>query len=160
MDLSKVKWVLIAVLVFGGFWLVTEGGINYMHKKFTADEPGTDAAIDERNEAGLTRLGAFLMMTFRYQKADEVFQNALDLFPDGVNADYNYFRQARCAEKAYDFKRAVQIMEDLMDWSASDNDPRIPTNDELRLRADKLIEMHDLGEISPRKRDDKNRRLL
>lgn len=150
MDLSKVKWVVLAVVVIGGIFLVTEPGVNYMIGRFSATTSGADAKRDELNEAGLSRVGTFLMMTGRYAKADEVFDLAYEKFPNGVNADYNYFRQARCAEKKKDFERAVRILEDLIAANAHSKDPRIPESDALRLRADKLIETHELGEIKPR----------
>jgi hypothetical protein len=157
MDLSKVKWVVIAIVVLGSIWLVTSPGINYMIGRFTAHEVGADPKRDVFDEAGLTRVGTFLMMTGRYASADSVFDTSLDRYPDGKNANYNYFRQARCAEKAKDPRRAVIILEDLIDMNAHADDERIPENDALRLRADKIIELNELGEIRPK---DAPRKLL
>ena len=51
MDLSRLKWPLIVALVVGVGWLLSEGGVNHMHKKFTSVAPGQDANADEMNEA-------------------------------------------------------------------------------------------------------------
>lgn len=150
MDLSKVKWIVIFVLAMGSIWLITEPGVNYMIGRFSAQEAGSDPSRDTINEAGLTRVGTFLMMTFRYEKADEVFELALERYPEGKNAEYNYFRQARAAEKMKDYRRAVNILEDIIADDGHSIDPRIPESDALRLRADKLIETHELGEIRPK----------
>jgi tetratricopeptide (TPR) repeat protein len=147
MDLSKFKWPLIIAAVAGAIWLITDPGVNYMYNKFTADEPGADAKRDEMNEAGLSRLGGFLLMTFRYERAGQVFNAALERYPQGKNALYNYYRTAKCEEKQGNYAKCVTILQDLRDQDASSKDDRVPTADVLQLRIDKLVEVHELGEI-------------
>ena len=45
MDLSKVKWVVIAAVVLGVGWLVTEGGVNWAYDRATAGTPGEDEML-------------------------------------------------------------------------------------------------------------------
>jgi hypothetical protein len=50
----------------------------------------------------------------------------------------------KCAEKLEDYRKAVDILEELMDANASSIDSRVPENDNLKLRSEKLIELHEL----------------
>lgn len=147
MDLSKFKWPIIIAVVAGAIWLVTDPGVDYMYNKFTQGEPGQDAAKDEANEAGLSRLGGFLMQTFRYAKAQMVLEKDLEMFPQGKNALYNDYRLAKCVEKQGDYARCVRILQELRDMEASGQDERIPNRDVLQLRIDKLVEVNELGEV-------------
>jgi tetratricopeptide (TPR) repeat protein len=151
MDLSRLKWPLIILIVFGGGWLVSEGGVSFMHNKFAAPITSTDEAEiakkEEFNEAGLSRLGGFLLKTLRYKKAEAVFLDAVELYPNGKHFYYNWYRLAKCAEKRGDYATARNILEDLMAEDAHSVEKDVPPYDALRLRADKLIETHELGEI-------------
>ena len=147
MDLSRLKWPIIIIVVVGLGWLLTSPGINFMHKKFTAAQPGADPKVDQANEAGLTNLAGFLIKTFRYKKAGAVLDDALRLYPEGANAWYNLYRKAKCEEKAGRYQEAVNILKDLMDQNANAQDSRVPSADVLKLRRDKLLETHNLGEI-------------
>ena len=147
MDLSRLKWPLIVALVVGVGWLLSEGGVNYMHKKFTSVAPGQDLNADKMNEEGLTRLGNFLLKTFRWEKALRVLEDAVRIYPDGDNALYNEYRMAKCAEKLGDYGRSVDILGHLVDIEASTVDVRVPSNNHLNLRRTKLMETHQLGEI-------------
>ena len=89
MDLSGLKWPIIIVVVVGVGWLLSSGGTNYMYKNFTTAEVGADPARDKTDEAGLSRLGGFMLKTFRYEKAEEVFATAVSRYPDGANVWYN-----------------------------------------------------------------------
>jgi len=147
MDLSKLKWPIVIAVVLGLGWLMTSPGIDYLHRKFTRD-PGDDLNKAEMNEAGLSRLGGFLLMTFRYEKAQAVLEDALDLYPDGKNYYFNYFRLARVKENLGDYQAACDILKDLMDSKAHYNfDQRVPNNDVLSLRRNRLLETHELGVI-------------
>ena len=147
MDLGQLKWPLIAVIVILGAWLISDPGVNYMYNRFTREAPGVDAERDKANEAGLSRLGGFLLKTFRYERAQDVFQRSLQLFPEGENALYNHYRLAKCAEKLNNPQEAIRILRELRDIDAHSMDERVPDGDTLKLRADKLMEMYDLGEI-------------
>lgn len=144
MDLSFLKWpIIIGVVVLIG-WLGSSGGVNYMFTKFTADTPGTDAQKDEVNEAGLTRLGGYCLMLFKYDKAMSIFETAISRYPQGKNVWYNKYRMVKCAEKLNQNDKAVAIMKELMATNASQQDNRVPDNDNLRLRSEKLIEVNEL----------------
>ncbi|HOJ33579.1 MAG TPA: tetratricopeptide repeat protein [Candidatus Hydrogenedentes bacterium] len=146
MDLSRVKWVALAALVVLLGWLFTEPGISYLHRKFTSD-PGGDPKQAELNELGLSRLGGFLLRTLRYEWAERVFEDALRLYPDGKNSRYVLYRLAKVKEKRGDYRAAVAILERLMYENAHAIDDRVPNNDVLNLRRNKLVETHELGTV-------------
>jgi len=73
-----------------------------------------------------------------------VYETAISRYPDGKNVWYNKYQMARCADKLSDYRKEVNILRELMDANAHSIDERVPVNDNLRLRADKLVEMHEL----------------
>lgn len=150
MDLSKLKWVLIAAVVIGGGWLVTEGGINWVFKNATEDTPGADPERDKTDEATLSRYGGFLLSTFRYERAKTFYQAAINRYPDGENLWWNYYQMARCEEKLYDYQSAADILHMLWLEDADQYDKRVPGKPALRLRLDTLIEMHELDSYDRR----------
>ncbi|MCC6699291.1 MAG: hypothetical protein IT365_26940 [Candidatus Hydrogenedentes bacterium] len=148
MDLSGLKWPLIILVVVVAVWLVSEGGVNFMFSKFTATPVDQqDEQTRVAYEAGLSRLGGFLIKTFRYEKAEEVFSAALDRYPEGKNALFNEYRYAKCIEKQGDYKGCVAILIRLRDMQAHVYDERVPDTDVLNLRLNKLAETHNIGEI-------------
>ena len=150
MDLSKLKWVVIAAVVIGGGWLVTEGGVNWVFSNATKEAPGADADKDKVDESTLSRYGGFLLMTFRYEKSKKFYQAAIDRYPDGENLWWNYFQMARCEEKLYNYKRAADILNMLYTEDADQFDERVPDMATLKLRLDKLVEMNDLPRYDER----------
>jgi len=144
MDLSFLKWPVVILVVAGLIWLGSSAGVNFMYNKFTASEPGLDPKVDARSEAGLSRLGAFLIATFRYGWAQDVLQETITRYPDGENYWFNLYRIGRCKQKLGDYKGAVQIYEQLISNNAWEMNSDIPGYAKLRLRADKLIETHQL----------------
>ncbi|HQH52842.1 MAG TPA: hypothetical protein PKY01_10490 [Candidatus Hydrogenedentes bacterium] len=149
MDLSRFKWPIIILIVIGVFWLLSSPGINFLHKKFTSVKPGEDAKVDKATEAGLSRLGGFLIKTFRYEKGYEVLTDACNMYPEGVGANYwyNQYRMAKCLEKMDRVREALQILDFLYANDIHAVDERVPPQDVLKLRLDKLQEIHGLGEI-------------
>jgi hypothetical protein len=146
MDLSKVKWVFIAAIVIGGGWLVTEGGINWAYNRATATAPGEDEAKDKVSETTLSRYGGFLLTTFRYEKARKFYNEAITRFPGGANAYYNRYQLARCEDKLGNFQNETDLLYSLWEIEAHQYDARVPNNDELKLRIQKLVEVHELGD--------------
>ena len=147
MDLSRFKWPVIILLVIGVFWLFSSAGINFMHNKFTKVTPGQDAKVDKATEAGLSRLGGFLIKTFRYEKGLGVLTDACTMYPEGANYWYNQYRMAKCLEKMDRVDEALQILDTLHANDIHTVDDRVPPADVLKLRIDKLQEVHGLGEI-------------
>lgn len=144
MDLSFLKWpVIIGVIALVG-WLGTSGGVNFMYGKFTGDTPGVDAQKDATNESGLSQLAEYCIVLFQYDKAMSILETAVTRYPNGKNVWHNKYRMVKCAEKQENYQRAVDLMHELMAANASTIDSRIPTNDNLKLRSEKLIEMHEL----------------
>ena len=147
MDLSRFKWPIIILVVIGVFWLFSSAGINFMHKKFTSVTPGQDAKVDQANEKGLSTLGGFLIKTFRYEKGFEVLTDASTMYPQGANFWYNQYRMAKCLEKMDRISEALAILDQLHADNIHALDDRVPSQDVLKLRIDKLQEVHGLGEI-------------
>ena len=148
MDLSGLKWPLIILVVALAIWLVSEGGVNFMFSKFTATD--VEQQSEETRvayEAGLSRLGGFLLFTFRYDKAKEVIETTLERYPEGKNVLHNQYRLAKCLEKEGDYKGSVNILVELRDMQAHVYDERVPDTDVLNLRLNKLAETHNIAEI-------------
>ena len=114
MDLSKLKWAVIILIVVGGGWLATEGGVNWAFSRATSGTPGESESADKINEATLTRYGGFLLATFRCENRLENYQSEADL------------------------------LYSLYEIDADQYDERIPGVDELQLRIQKLVEVHQL----------------
>ena len=144
MDLSRLKWPLIIFIVAAIGWLGTAGGVSWMENKFSQGTPGANAEQDAANEMGLSRLGGFLLKTFRYARAEEVFQKAMDRYPTGSEYWYNMYRQVKVKEKLGKQAEAVQLLKQLIAANANSIDSRVPENDNLNLRAEKLIEVNEL----------------
>ena len=144
MDLSKLKWVVIILVVFGGGWLVTAGGVNYMFKRATTGTPGVDANKDKVNEATLTRYGGFLLSTFRYEQAKKFYSAAVQRYPAGANRYWNRYQLARVHEKLDEIEEAVNLLLGLWEEDAIQYDSRVANKDELKLRIQKLIEVNQL----------------
>lgn len=144
MDLSWLKWLVIVLVVFLVGWLVTSGGVNYMYNRATSGTVGVDAGKDKVNEATLTRYGGFLLSTFRYDGAKKFYNAALQRYPGGANRYWNRYQLARCHEKLDEMQQSVDLLLYLYDENANQYDSRIPVQDALKLRIQKLIEVNEL----------------
>ena len=145
MDLSGLKWPAIILAVVAVCWLGSSGGVNYMVSKYTKATPGQDAARDKTDEAGLTRVGGYLMFLSNYGKAAAVMDLAVQRYStNGANYYYNQFRLARCLEKLGRMQESYNILSDLTDIDAKQYDDRIPNQDVLRTRASQLKEVNNL----------------
>ncbi|NUM52646.1 MAG: hypothetical protein HUU46_03280 [Candidatus Hydrogenedentes bacterium] len=150
MDLSRLKWPLIIIVVVGLGWLVTDGGVRFLRGKFTEGQVGVDPKQDEFNEAGLSNLAGFLIKTFRYSSAEMVLRDAMERYPNGKNYLHNQYRLAKCREKQGDYEGCIELLASLRDMNAHSMDDRVPEIDVLNLRIDKLAETHELGEVGQR----------
>lgn len=144
MDLSWLKWLVIVVVVFLVGWLVTAGGVNFMYNRATTGTTGVDAAKDKSNEAILTRYGGFLLSTFRYEGAKKFYDTAMRRYPAGDNRYWNRYQLARCHEKLDEMEESVNLLLYLYDENANQYDSRVPNQDTLKLRIQKLIEVNQL----------------
>ncbi len=145
MDLSGLKWPIIIVVILGIGWLMSSGGVNYMINSFTKATPGQDAERDKIDEAGLTRVGGYLLYLWRYEKAPDVMQTAVDRYGEsGANYWYNMYRLAKCTERMGKYQNSYDILQYLIQNTASQYDDRVPENDNLSLRSAKLKEVHEL----------------
>ncbi len=144
MDLSKLKWVVIILVVFGGGWLVTSGGISYMYNRATSDTPGANAKNDKVNEATLTRYGGFLLSTFRYEQSKKFYSAAVQRYPAGANRYWTRYQLARVHEKLDENEEAINLLLGLWEEDAIQYDKRVANKDELKLRIQKLIEVNQI----------------
>ena len=145
MDLSGLKWPAIILVVVAVGWLASSGGVNYMVTNFTKSAPGADAAKDKTDEAGLTKVGGYLMYLLRYEKAAEVMNLSIARYgTNGKNYYYNQYRVAKCLEKQGHMQESYNILRDLTDIDARQYDDRIPNRDVLAARALKLKEVNNL----------------
>ncbi|MBI1319918.1 MAG: hypothetical protein GC168_13400 [Candidatus Hydrogenedens sp.] len=148
MDLSGLKWPLIVVVVVGVGWLFTSGGVNWMQSRVMAHTPGVDANQDKLDEAMLSRLGGYMQLMWRYQKAVELLEASCERYPGGENYWYNVYRLQTCYERMGQADRAIELLDYLIAEGASQYDKRVPENDNLSLRANKLRETFELGETT------------
>lgn len=144
MDLSGLKWPLIILVIVALGWLATSGGINWMVGNFTKSTPGIDAEKDKADEAGLSRVGGYLLIMWRWEKARNVLDTAIARYPNGANYYHNLYRIARCEDRLGNYQAKINILRELMDDDAHSIDGRVPHNDILISQADRLIEMYDL----------------
>ena len=142
MDMTFLKWPIIILVVVGGGWLLTEGGVNYMYDKFTTESVGEDADRDAFNESGLNRLGWYSMMMYRYEKAVTMYETSIERYPDGANIWMAYYNLARAYQKLDRYQEAVDILGMLRYEDADQYDERVPDINTLTLRIDTLVEVN------------------
>jgi hypothetical protein len=147
MDLSWLKWPIIAIVIIVPILLLSDPGMNFAFNKLTAEAPGQDANKDKVNEAWLSRFGGIQLKTFRYAGAEKFFREAINRHPSGEHALYNEYRIAKCLEKQEKYTEAFNILVRLMNQNAHEHDERVPNADILRLRAEKLAETHEIAEV-------------
>lgn len=150
MDLSKLKWVFIIVVVVGAGWLLSTGGINWVYNNATKGVVGEDLDKDRVNEATLSRYGGFLLSTFRYEQAKKFYQTAIDRYPEGANLWWNTYQMARCEENLEEYQHAADILHMLWQENADAIDERVPDQNTLKHRLDQLVELHDLPRYEDR----------
>jgi hypothetical protein len=150
MDLSKVKWVVIIAVLAGGVWLFTGKGVDAVYDKATAALPGNDLGQDAVDEAMLSKWAGFLMATFQIEKAKHFYIAAIERYdgqgeqPQGKNYWYNVYQLARCHEKMGEWEDACRLLYECWKVDADKIDERVKDNDTIRLRMEKMIEMHEL----------------
>jgi tetratricopeptide (TPR) repeat protein len=145
MDLSRLKWPVIILVVVGVAWLLSSGGINFMVNHYTKAVPGQDMAKDKSDEAGLSRLGGFQLMLFRYENAAAIIQVAMDRYGTaGANYWNNLYRMAKAYDRMGQYQASYNVLQQLIAANASQYDKRVPENSNLTLRASKLKEVHEL----------------
>ncbi len=145
MDLSRLKWPLLVVIIVGIGFLASSPGIDYMVNKFTAAQPGVDIAQDATDEAGLSRVAGYLMYMFRFERALEVLRLSMDRYgKSSANYWNNRYREAQCLDRLKRYKESYDVLQDIIRANASQIETRVPNNDILRTRAEKLKAVHGL----------------
>ena len=144
MDLSRFKWPIIIVIVVGLCWLMTSGGVNFMVNNFTKATPGIDEAQDKTDEAGLSRVGGYLLFTWQWGYAADVLDLAVQRYPEGLNYYRNLYRIGRCEERMGNYQGMYDILQDLIYDDAHSIDARVPHTENLRSQADTLKALHSL----------------
>ena len=87
-----------------------------------------------------------LLSTFRYEKAKQFYNEAIMRFPGGKNAFWNRYQLARCEDKLGNFQAEADLLFSLYEIDANQYDSRIPNLNELQLRIQKLVEVHELAD--------------
>ncbi|NLN93184.1 MAG: hypothetical protein GX130_07755 [Candidatus Hydrogenedens sp.] len=145
MDLTFLKWPIIILVVVGIGFLFTSPGVNFLVNHYTKATVGENMGKDLSDENGLTRVGGYLLFTWQYQKAYDTMNLCAQRYgPQGRNYLYNLYRMARCLDRLERYKESYDLLEELIQVNAHEVDNRVADNDNLRLRADKLKEVHDL----------------
>ncbi|HNZ49263.1 MAG TPA: hypothetical protein PLQ42_11045 [Candidatus Hydrogenedentes bacterium] len=145
MDLTFLKWPIIILVIAGIAFLFTSPGVNFLVNHYTKATVGADFAKDLSDESGLTRIGGYLLFTWQYQKAYDTMNLAVARYgPEGRHYYYNLYRMARCLDRLERYRESYNILMDLISANAHDADNRVADNDNLRLRASKLKEVHGL----------------
>jgi tetratricopeptide (TPR) repeat protein len=145
MDLSGLKWPLIIAAVVGIGWLASSGGVSWMQSNFTKHEVGADPERDKLDEAGLSRLATYVLYLWKYEKAKELMELAIDRYGDqGANYWFNVYRLSTCNERLGNYEKAVEDIDYLIQNNAETMDDRVPTNDNLALKAAKIREVNEL----------------
>ncbi|HIJ65477.1 MAG TPA: tetratricopeptide repeat protein [Candidatus Hydrogenedentes bacterium] len=145
MDLGKLKWPILFLLLLAIFWFFTPSAANYFYNKHTQVEPGSDPALDKKHEAGLTFHGNFQMKTLRLKRAIQFLQAAVDRYPNGRNYWLNMSRLARCHERLGNYETTIEILETMLANNAKSIDDRVPPNSHLETRINKLREVHEIA---------------
>lgn len=145
MDLSGLKWPLIIVVVVFFGWLASSGGVSWMQNNFTKATPGADVERDKLDEAGLSRLATYVLYLWKYEKAKELMELAIERYGEGgANYWFNVYRISTCNERMGNAQQAVDDLQYLIDNNANEKDDRVPNNDNLGLKAAKLREVNEL----------------
>ena len=144
MDLSKLRWPVVILIIAGFIWLVSSPGMRFFYERYANAPVGQSAEEDRKNEAGLSWVGGFLLRTLRYEFADEVLTFAVEVYPNGENRLANEYKLSIVANRLGDYQRSVDILHELSRLNASTIDDRVPGNDRLNADALKLVEIHDL----------------
>lgn len=145
MDLSGLKWPLIIVVIVGGGWLATSGGLRWMYGNFTAAAPGVDLQQDLRDEAGLTKIGGYTFFLWKWEQTIYILETAISRYgEEAPNYWFNLERLSTCYERIGDYQSSFDILQQLMNANAHEIDERVANFDNLNLRASKLKEMYEL----------------
>lgn len=144
MDLGKIKWPVIILAVLGVIWFLSPAGAAYMYKRYSQGEPGANAELDKKNEAGLSFHGGLQLRMLQFKTAKRFLQTAVDRYPDGANHWANMARLAIIHERLGNFAEAADIMDMLVANNAHERDGRVSSNDYLRARSEKLREVHEI----------------
>ncbi len=146
MDLSGLKWPIIIALIAGIVFIASSPGVNYLVSNFTDANPGEDPERDKIDEAGLSRIGGYLMYQFRYERAMDVMQTAINRYGyDGANYWHNKYRIVRCLDRLKRYQESYDVLQELISAEANQYDSRVPRNDILRRHAATLREVHSLS---------------
>ncbi len=145
MNLSKVFWIAVFVVIIGGGYMLTTKGMEKAYQNATSTLPGNDPARDVADEATLTKYGEFQQTIFRYQNAKMFYKAAIDRYGESV-ANYwsNLHQFARCEQKLGNEMEALEIYYTLWDYDASSQDSRVPSSETLANRIKQLIALNDL----------------
>lgn len=144
MDISKVLWVILGLIVVGAGFLMTNPGADWVYERNATAPAEEDGGSYKFREATLSRYGGFLLATFRYEKAKKFYTAAINNYPAGDNRYWNRYQLARVEEKLKNWQNAVNLLYYLWEVDADQYDDRIPNQATLKARILQLVEVHEL----------------
>jgi len=158
MDLSRLKWPVIIVVVGGLSWLMTAGGNAWLENRLLSYEPGESAELDKANEQALSNLAGWYIRTFRHEKGIEILEETGERYPNGKNYYHNLYRRSRAHEVLGDasadrtvqenqYGSALEILSFLINNNVHQLDERVPETSLLQHRYDAIAETSGIGEV-------------
>ncbi|MFP6598802.1 MAG: hypothetical protein VCC01_15195 [Candidatus Hydrogenedentota bacterium] len=146
MDLSKIVWVIVILVVVGGAWLLTDGGQDKVYEDATSRLVGNDPDQDVIDEAALSKYGDLNLSMFRHEKAKKFYTAAVERYgTEGKNYWWNWQQLAKCEEKLDNAKGAVDILYNLWLKDGDAFDQRVSSRENLKNRIKNLVELNDLN---------------
>jgi tetratricopeptide (TPR) repeat protein len=138
-----LKWVVLVLVLAGLAVLASDYGVDRLHARFVE---GAEDETPKANESKLTHLGNFLLKTFRYERAEEVLEDALRLYPEGENQYYNQYLLSLVKEELGKAQETVELLEPLIENNVHQElDERVPEKKVLELRRNRLVRDHELA---------------
>ena len=145
MDMSKIVWLVVIVAIVGGGWLLTGSGMNKMYENATSSMPGNAPEQDAKDEATLSKYGAFNLKLFRYDEARKFYTTSIDRYgTNGKNYWWNVFQLARVEQKTKNYAATIDWLYLLWVNDANQFDKRVANRDILQGRITRLCEVHEI----------------
>jgi hypothetical protein len=160
MDMTKIVWAVVVVVILGGGWLFTTGGMNKAYEQATKNLVGNNPEQDVIDEAVLSKYGGYNLSLFRYEQAKKFYSTSINRYgPTGKNYWWNLQQLALCEENMENPQASVTILYNLWLEDGDAYDERVSNRDQLALRITKLVELNELR-ISDYPTDERTLRRL
>jgi len=112
MDMTKIVWAVVVVVILGGGWLFTTGGMNKAYEQATKNLVGNNPEQDVIDEAVLSKYGGYNLSLFRYEQAKRFYSTSINRYgPTGKNYWWNLQQLALCEENMENPQASVPLSE-------------------------------------------------